>query len=156
MKKKQINEVVSYKGLDSLAEVLESCMLKYSNYKAITDKYNNVFMTYGELREEMNNFASGLQSLGIKKGDKDFTTVNFFSEDGEEITIPLDENRTPSENVQSYYKKYNKLKKSEESAIEQLEKNHEELQYLYSVLTNIENCESYTEINSSFMSSISV
>ena len=45
----------------------------------------------------------------IKKGDKDFTTVNFFSEDGEEITIPLDENRTPSENVQSYYKKYEEV-----------------------------------------------
>ena len=83
----------------------------------------------------------------IKKGDKTFTIVNFFSEDSEEITIPLDENKTPSENVQSYYKKYNKLKKSEESAIEQLEKNHQELQYLYSVLTNIENCESYTEID---------
>lgn len=83
----------------------------------------------------------------IKKGDKDFTTINFFSEKGEEITIPLDENKTPSENIQSYYKKYNKLKKSEESAIEQLEKNDEELQYLYSVLTNIENCESYTEID---------
>ena len=83
----------------------------------------------------------------IKKGDKTFTTVNFFSEDAEEITIPLDENKTPSENVQSYYKKYNKLKKSEESAIDQLEKNDAELQYLYSVLTNIENCESYTEID---------
>lgn len=83
----------------------------------------------------------------IKKGDKTFTTVNFFSEDAEEITISLDENKTPSENVQSYYKKYNKLKKSEESAIDQLEKNDAELQYLYSVLTNIENCESYTEID---------
>ncbi|MCI9304128.1 NFACT family protein [Clostridium sp.] len=83
----------------------------------------------------------------IKKGDRDFTTFNFFSEKGEEITIPLDENKTPSENIQSYYKKYNKLKKSEESAIEQLEKNNEELQYLYSVLTNIENCESYSEID---------
>ena len=38
----------------------------------------------------------------IKKGDKSFTTINFFSEDGEEITIPLDKNKTPSENVQSY------------------------------------------------------
>lgn len=83
----------------------------------------------------------------IKKGDRDFTTFNFFSEKGEEITIPLDENKTPSENIQSYYKKYNKLKKSGESAIEQLEKNDEELQYLYSVLTNIENCESYSEID---------
>lgn len=83
----------------------------------------------------------------IKKGDRNFTTFNFFSEKGEEITIPLDENKTPSENIQSYYKKYNKLKKSEESAIEQLEKNNEELQYLHSVLTNIENCESYSEID---------
>ncbi len=83
----------------------------------------------------------------IKKGDRNFTTFNFFSEKGEEITIPLDENKTPSENIQSYYKKYNKLKKSEESAIEQLEKNDEELQYLYSVLTNIENCENYSEID---------
>ena len=54
---------------------------------------------------------------------------------------------SPSENIQYYYKKYNKLKKSEESAIEQLEKNENELQYLNSVLTNILNCENYTEIN---------
>ena len=63
-------ETVSYAGLNSLAEVLESCMEKYSSYKAITDKYNNIYMTYGELREEMNLLASGLQALGVKKGDK--------------------------------------------------------------------------------------
>ena len=83
----------------------------------------------------------------IKKGDTSITLVNFYSENSEEIEIPLDENKSPSENVQSYYKKYNKLKKSEESALEQLEKNSDELNYLYSVLTNIENCESYTEID---------
>ena len=76
MKKNQNTEVVSYNGLNSLAEVLESCMDKYSAYKAITDKYNNVYMTYGELKEEMNNFASGLQTLGVKKGDK----VGLFAE----------------------------------------------------------------------------
>ena len=76
MKKKQINGTVSYSGLNSLAEVLESCMDKYSSYQAITDKYNNIFMTYGELKEEMNNFASGLQALGVKKGDK----IGLFAE----------------------------------------------------------------------------
>ncbi len=76
MKKKDLYETVSYNGLNSLAEVLESCMEKYSDYKAITDKYNNVYMTYGELREEMNLFATGLQSLGVKKGDK----VGLFAE----------------------------------------------------------------------------
>ena len=82
----------------------------------------------------------------IQKGDKNVDLVNFYSEDGETITIPLDENKTPSENIQKYYKKYNKLKKSEESALEQLEKNTEELDYLNSVLTNLKSIENYMEI----------
>lgn len=76
MKKITVENKVSYKGLNSLAEVLESCMEKYSSYQAITDKYNNVYMTYGELKEEMNLFASGLQALGVKKGDK----IGLFAE----------------------------------------------------------------------------
>ncbi|MBO5948910.1 AMP-binding protein [bacterium] len=76
MKKEQTYEAVSYEGLNSLAEVLEHCMEKYSEYQAITDKYNNVFMTYGELREEMTLFATGLQALGVKKGDK----IGLFAE----------------------------------------------------------------------------
>ncbi|WP_294189694.1 NFACT RNA binding domain-containing protein [uncultured Clostridium sp.] len=84
----------------------------------------------------------------INKGQKEIQLLNFYNEDEEEyITIKLDENKSPSENIQYYYKKYNKLKKSEESAIEQLEKNENELQYLNSVLTNILNCENYIEIN---------
>ena len=76
MKKKLVINTVSYTGLNSLAEVLESCMEKFSDYQAITDKYNNISMTYGELKDEMTNFASGLQSLGVKKGDK----VGLFAE----------------------------------------------------------------------------
>ncbi|MDU5105654.1 MULTISPECIES: Rqc2 family fibronectin-binding protein [unclassified Clostridium] len=84
----------------------------------------------------------------INKGDKEIKVLNFYNSDEEEyVTIKLDENKSPSENIQSYYKKYNKLKKSEESAIEQLEKNKEELEYLNSVFTNIINCENYVEIN---------
>ena len=76
MKKKHYCESVSYKGLNSLPEVLESCMEKYSTYHAITDKYNKVSMTYAQLREEMNLFATGLQALGVEKGDK----VGIFAE----------------------------------------------------------------------------
>ena len=72
----RFEDTVKYDGLNSLAEVLESCMDKYSDYHAITDKYNNVYLTYGEMKQEMNNFASGLQSLGVKKGDK----VGLFAE----------------------------------------------------------------------------
>lgn len=120
---------------------IDRCIKKESKLKDLLKKCEDkeCFKIKGDL------LTSYIYSL--KKGDKTFTTFNFFSEDNEEITIPLDENKTPSENIQNYYKKYNKLKKSEESAIDQLEKNEEELQYLYSVLTNIENCESYTEID---------
>ena len=83
----------------------------------------------------------------IQKGMKSIEVDNFYDENMAKMTIELNENLTPSENTQKYFKKYNKLKKSEESAIEQLEKNEYELKYLNSVLTNIENCESYAEID---------
>ena len=84
----------------------------------------------------------------IKKGDKECTLLNFYNENEEEyITITLDTNKTPSENIQKYYKKYNKLKVSEEYAIMQLSKNEDEIEYLNSVLTNIINAESYDEID---------
>lgn len=83
----------------------------------------------------------------IKKGDKKVSLLNFYSEsENEYIDIELDENKTPSENIQYYYKKYNKLKKSEQSAFEQLEKNEEEFNYLTSVLSNLNNSESYDDI----------
>ena len=44
------------------------------------DKYNNIYMTYGELREEALNYASGLQFLGVKKGDK----IGLFAESKDE------------------------------------------------------------------------
>ena len=83
----------------------------------------------------------------IKKGDKECTLLNFYNENEEEyITINLNETKTPSENVQYYYKKYNKLKTSEEYAKVQLKKNLEEITYLNSVLTNILNADDYSEI----------
>jgi len=83
----------------------------------------------------------------IKKGDKECTLLNFYNEEEEEyLKIALNETKTPSENVQSYYKKYNKLKTSEEYAKVQLEKNLQEIEYLNSVLTNILNADNYIEI----------
>ena len=84
----------------------------------------------------------------IKKGDSECTLLNYYNENEEEyIKISLDKTKTPSENVQRYYKKYNKLKTSEEYAKDQLEKNTREIEYLNSVLTNIINVESYDEID---------
>ncbi|MBK5241291.1 NFACT RNA binding domain-containing protein [Clostridium sp.] len=82
----------------------------------------------------------------LKKGDKFADLVNYYSENGESIKIKLDENKTPSQNVQHYYKKYNKFKKSEEMGLIQMDLTENELKYLHSVLTNIINVDSYNEI----------
>lgn len=96
------------------------------------------FKLYGEL------ITANIYAL--EKGMKEIEVLNYYSDKGENIKIKLDENKTPSQNVQIYYKKYNKLKKSEEAAHEQLKQNIDELNYLNSVLTNIKNASSYEEI----------
>ena len=76
MKKSKYIENVCYDGLNSIPEVLEACMKKYSNLHAIVDDYNKIDLTYEELRNKIANIASGLQSIGVKKGDK----IGLFSE----------------------------------------------------------------------------
>jgi predicted ribosome quality control (RQC) complex YloA/Tae2 family protein len=114
------------KKIKILSETLNECDTK------------GVYKLQGEL------LTANIYSL--KKGDKVASVVNYYSENGDYIQIKLDENKTPSENVQSYFKKYNKLKKSEEMALIQMDLAENELQYLHSVLTNILNVESYNEI----------
>lgn len=82
----------------------------------------------------------------LEKGIDEVQLENYYSENLDKVKIALDQNKTPSQNIQYYYKKYNKLKKSEEAAYEQISQNDDELNYLYSVLTNIQNVDSYEEI----------
>jgi predicted ribosome quality control (RQC) complex YloA/Tae2 family protein len=82
----------------------------------------------------------------IQKGDKHANVLNYYSEEEEYLDIPLDENKTPSENIQTYYKKYNKMKKTAEMAKIQIETTEDEVKYLQSVLLNIKNAESYEDI----------
>ncbi|GCD08920.1 Rqc2 family fibronectin-binding protein [Clostridium tagluense] len=82
----------------------------------------------------------------LKKGDKFASVVNYYSEDGAFVKIKLDENKTPSQNIQYYFKKYNKFKIAEEMALIQMNLTENELKYLHSVLTNIINVENYNGI----------
>lgn len=82
----------------------------------------------------------------IHKGDSKIKVQNYYSNTLEYTTIKLDIHKTPSENIQSYFKKYNKLKKTEKAAEEQLKIAKEEIEYLNSVLINIKNSDSYDHI----------
>ncbi|NGM83322.1 fibronectin/fibrinogen-binding protein [Paenibacillus sp. 7124] len=74
----------------------------------------------------------------LSKGEKEVRLVNYYEEDQAEITIPLDPLLTPSDNAQRYFKKYNKYKNSLAVIEEQLEKTHEEIRYLESLLQQLD------------------
>lgn len=73
----------------------------------------------------------------LKKGMKDVELVNYYDEN-KMIKIALDMLKTPSENAQAYFKKYNKLKTAQTKVFEQYEKTTLEIAYLEQVLVNIE------------------
>lgn len=82
----------------------------------------------------------------IKPGMKTIEVLNYYSENEEYLNIKLDPTKSPSEIIQVYFKKYSKLKKSEEAGTIQIQNATEELEYLNSVFTNIKNAETYEEI----------
>ncbi|MCR4881386.1 MAG: AMP-binding protein [bacterium] len=56
-------------GVKGMVDYLEKCDQDYMDNMAITDMYSGIKMTYRELWNDVNLFASGLQSLGLKKGE---------------------------------------------------------------------------------------
>ncbi|MBQ4631085.1 MAG: NFACT family protein [Clostridia bacterium] len=82
----------------------------------------------------------------IKQGMTEVTVQNFYSENFEEVTIPLKNDLSPSKNAQRYYQKYNKEKTAETETLKQKKLNEEELDYLKSVHEALTKAETGTEI----------
>ncbi|USG67649.1 NFACT family protein [Brevibacillus ruminantium] len=74
----------------------------------------------------------------MKRGDRELVTVNWYDEAGGTVSIPLDPLKTPSENLQAYYKRYNKAKNSLSIVAEQISAAQEELIYLDGLLVQLE------------------
>ncbi len=63
----------------------------------------------------------------VKRGDKQIEVVDYYDENGGTVVITLDPQKTPSDNAQAYFKRYNKAKNSVEVVEEQIEKANEEI-----------------------------
>lgn len=81
----------------------------------------------------------------VNAGAKTVTVTNYY--DGSSITIPLDQRFSPSKNAQNYFKRYGKSKTAIKEKQLQLEANQEEIKYLDSVLTYLENSDNIEEID---------
>jgi len=74
----------------------------------------------------------------IQKGMKEVEVINYYSEDGSLVKIPLDVQKTPSENAQKYFSRYQKAKNAVNIVKEQIEKAKDELTYFDSLLQQVE------------------
>jgi predicted ribosome quality control (RQC) complex YloA/Tae2 family protein len=83
----------------------------------------------------------------VKKGMSVLRVADYYAEDGREIDIPLDPVKTPQQNAAKYYKDYTKAKNAEAVLTEQIRLGEEELEYLKSVLEELERAESERDIS---------
>jgi predicted ribosome quality control (RQC) complex YloA/Tae2 family protein len=94
------------------------------------------YKLYGEL------LTANLHAF--KQGDKSVTVTNYY--DGSEVEIVLDEKIPPSLNAQKYYKRYSKAKTAIIEKTAQLEETGRDIEYLESVLLNVDNANTEDEI----------
>lgn len=130
----------SYDLRKMLHNNIERCYKKKNiQVKQLKDTKNREqFKLYGELITA--------HIYAIQKGDEHLEAVNYYSEEAETVSIPLNPNFTPSENAQAYYKKYNKAKRTEEATIIQLKQTSEEIDYLESLMTSVEMAENEQDL----------
>ena len=86
------------------------------------------FKVYGEL---LNTY--GYELTG---GEKSLQCLNYYT--NEEITIPLDENLTATENAKKYFERYNKLKRTFEALTQQTAETKKEIDHLESVSASLD------------------
>ncbi|EUJ41829.1 fibronectin binding protein A [Brochothrix campestris FSL F6-1037] len=73
----------------------------------------------------------------FSKGMTEVSLVNYYDETGGELKIVLNPLKTPSQNAQAYFNKYQKLKTAVIIVAEQIAKTQTELAYLNSVVTQL-------------------
>ncbi len=121
------------------------------NYQEKNQKQSHGFIL--KLRKAQN--AEPLKEQGellkaniynLKKGMKEIQVINYYDTDQKTISISLDPSLPPTENIQRYFKKYRKAKKSVKHIKKQLGILKHEKIYLENVLLNIEQAESIEEL----------
>lgn len=83
----------------------------------------------------------------VPQGVTTFKTIDYYEEAMPEIEIAIDPVKTPAENAQKYFAKYNKAKRTLAALEIQEKQNEEELEYLESVLNGLENAKDDADLS---------
>ena len=82
----------------------------------------------------------------IRRGQKLLECEDFYDEDMKMIQIPLDVKLSPQENAAKFYKDYNRMKNAQKELTHQLETGKTELEYLQSVLEELDRAQTEQEL----------
>ncbi len=123
-KKSNLNKVLN----NSLDRCNKKITIHQDTLREAADR--DKFKLYGEL------ITANIHC--IPNNSKSVSLLNYYSENGECIDIPLDENMLPQENAQRYYKKFTKAKSAFSYTSTQLKEAFNELEYVESVLQNLD------------------
>ena len=82
----------------------------------------------------------------LRKGPTQVELPNFYDENGSTLVIPLDNQLTPAQNAQRYFKRYQKARSAREMAAEQRVKTLAELDYLEGQLLDVGKCVGESEL----------
>ncbi|MER1955929.1 MAG: NFACT RNA binding domain-containing protein [Solibacillus sp.] len=107
-----------------LQNELNKLKLKQKKLQKDLERAQNLeqFQLYGELlMANLYNFAKGADYVDVE---------NYYSEPAEKVRIPISPRKSPIENAQSYYTKYNKAKTALIMIEEQQQKTLDDIHYL--------------------------
>ena len=82
----------------------------------------------------------------LHKGPTQVELPNFYDENGGTMVVPLDNQLTPAQNAQRYFKRYQKARSAREMAAEQRVKTLAELDYLEGQLLDVGKCVGESEL----------
>ncbi|PYZ93207.1 hypothetical protein CR194_08385 [Salipaludibacillus keqinensis] len=74
----------------------------------------------------------------VKPGQKEVSVIDYYDPDQKEITIPLNVQKSASDNAQQFFKKYHKLKNSVAYVEEQIKVATKEMDYLDTIIQQVE------------------
>ncbi len=91
-------------------------------------------------REDLKKKADLINSniYAIRSGDRVATVIDYFDPAMPTVEIPLDPELSPQQNAQLLYKRYTRLKNAEEALQKQISQGEQELEYLESLLYELE------------------
>lgn len=124
--------------IKSLNSSLDKLYLKSQrlNEDLLKAKNSDNIRLYGEL------LTANMHML--KPGMNEISVINYYT--NEEVTIPLSPKLSPNKNAQRYFRKFGKSKTAIKEKSIQLEETKENIKYLESVLSFIQNTKSIQEI----------